>query len=37
LLRLPDAATREHEEELFVHDLALIAAHLGQTAGPQAG
>ncbi len=37
LLRLPDVATREHEEQLFVHDLALIAAHLGQTAGQHAG
>jgi DNA polymerase len=33
LLRLPDAATRLHEEHLFVDDLALIAAHLGQQPG----
>jgi uracil-DNA glycosylase len=33
LLRLPDAATREHEESLFVGDLRLIAAHIGQQPG----
>ena len=33
LLRLPDAATREHEENLFVDDLRLVAAHMSQHFG----
>ena len=33
LLRLPDAQTRQYEEGLFVNDLKMIAAHVGQKIG----
>ena len=35
LLRLPDAAARQTEEDLFVRDLKLIAAHLAALPGEQ--